>query len=101
VKKFWGARVTTIFVRQGHYAADPNILASYPPADISVGRIGDLLQYDLPELLNPKHERSRDFSMTTDDYLRKLSFWAKRRISYAWMAEPDSQRYFASLNMTQ
>ena len=54
VKKFWGSRVTTIFVRQGHYAIDPKILASYPPADISIGRIGDLLQYHLPELLNPK-----------------------------------------------
>jgi len=54
VKKFWGARVTTVFVRQGHYAADPKITASYPAADISVGRIGDLLQYDLQELLNPK-----------------------------------------------
>ena len=54
VKKIWGSRVTTIFVRQGHYAADPKILASYPPADISIGRIGDLLQYQLPELLNPK-----------------------------------------------
>jgi hypothetical protein len=46
--------VTTIFVRQGHYAVDPKILDSYPPADISIGRIGDLLQYHLPELLNPK-----------------------------------------------
>jgi FMN phosphatase YigB (HAD superfamily) len=54
VKKFWGARVTTIFVRQGHYATDPKILASHPSADISIERIGDLLQYDLPELLNPK-----------------------------------------------
>ena len=54
VKKFWGSRVTTIFVRQGHYAADPKILASYPPADISIERIGGLLQYQLPELLNPK-----------------------------------------------
>ena len=54
VKKFWGSRVTAIFVRQGHYATDPKILASYPPADVSIGRIGDLLQYSLPELLNPK-----------------------------------------------
>ena len=53
-KKIWGSRVTTIFVRQGHYAADPKILASYPPADISIGEIGDLLKYQLPELLNPK-----------------------------------------------
>jgi len=54
VKKFWGTRVTTVFVRQGHYAADPKIIATSPPADISVGRIGDLLRYQLPELLNPK-----------------------------------------------
>jgi hypothetical protein len=54
VKKIWGSRVTTIFVRQGHYAADPKILASYPPADVSIGGIGDLLQHQLPELLNPK-----------------------------------------------
>jgi FMN phosphatase YigB (HAD superfamily) len=54
VKKFWGPRVTTVFVRQGHYATDPKTLATYPPADISVGHIGDLLRYHLPELLNPK-----------------------------------------------
>jgi hypothetical protein len=54
VKKFWGTRVTTVFVRQGHYASDPKILASYPAADISIERIGDLLQYGLPELLNAK-----------------------------------------------
>jgi FMN phosphatase YigB (HAD superfamily) len=54
VKKSWGRRVTTVFVRQGHYANDPKILASYPPADISIGGIGDLLQYQLSEVLNPK-----------------------------------------------
>jgi len=54
VKKFWGSRVTTIFVRQGHYVADSRILADYPPADISIERIGDLLQCDLPKFLNGK-----------------------------------------------
>jgi FMN phosphatase YigB (HAD superfamily) len=54
VKKFWGVRVTTIFVRQGHYATDPKTVGSYPPADISIKRIKDLLHYGLPELLNPK-----------------------------------------------
>jgi hypothetical protein len=54
VKKFWGSRVTTVFVRQGHYAADRKILDAYPPADIAIERIGDLLQYQLPQLLNPK-----------------------------------------------
>ena len=43
VKKIWGARVTTVFVRQGHYARDEEISASYPPADVTVERIGDLL----------------------------------------------------------
>ena len=54
VKKYWGSRVTTVFVRQGHYAADPKLLGSYPPADINIERIGDLLQYHLPELMNSK-----------------------------------------------
>src|SRR5262249_27943572 len=48
VKEFWSSRVTTVFVRQGHYASDPKILASYPPADINIERIGDMLQYQLP-----------------------------------------------------
>lgn len=54
IKQLWGSRVTTVFVRQGHYASDPKILGSHPPADISIERIGDLLQYDLPQLLNSK-----------------------------------------------
>jgi len=39
--------VTTVFPRQGHYALDPEVLSSYPPADISVDRIGDLLSLSL------------------------------------------------------
>jgi hypothetical protein len=54
VKKFWGKRVTTIFVRQGHYATDPKLRDSYPAADISIGHIGDLLRYQLAELVDPK-----------------------------------------------
>jgi FMN phosphatase YigB (HAD superfamily) len=46
LKKAWGTRVTTVFPRQGHYANDPKILASYPPADLSLERIGDLLAFD-------------------------------------------------------
>ena len=51
VKQAWGPRVTTVFPRQGHYAHDPEILASYPPADLTMTRIGDLLEYDIPTLL--------------------------------------------------
>ncbi len=50
VKKIWGAKVTTVFPKQGHYAHDPQVLATLPPADISIDRIGDLLKYDLKSL---------------------------------------------------
>ena len=43
IKKIWKSRVTTAFVRQGHYALDAGILARYPNADISLAGIGDLL----------------------------------------------------------
>src|SRR5215470_12146634 len=52
VKKIWGARVTTVFPKQGHYAHDPQALAKYPAADISVDRIGDLLQCDREAFLS-------------------------------------------------
>jgi FMN phosphatase YigB (HAD superfamily) len=47
IKQAWGKRVATVFPRQGHYASDPKIVASYPPADITVERIAELLNYDL------------------------------------------------------
>ncbi len=50
-KKVWGSRLTTVFPRQGHYANDPKTLATYPPADIAIERIGDLLRYDMHSLL--------------------------------------------------
>jgi FMN phosphatase YigB (HAD superfamily) len=49
VKESWGDRVTTVFPRQGHYALDPEVLAKYPPADIAVDRIGDLLSLSLKD----------------------------------------------------
>jgi FMN phosphatase YigB (HAD superfamily) len=54
IKKVWGDRVTTVFPRQGHYAADPAELAKYPPADMTVEQIGDLLDHDLTAFLHPK-----------------------------------------------
>jgi len=46
VKQKWGARVTTVFAKQGQYALDPRITAAYPPADIELARIGDLAACD-------------------------------------------------------
>ena len=46
IKQAWHDRVTTVFVRQGHYAHDPAALAAYAPADVTVERIGDLQSTD-------------------------------------------------------
>jgi FMN phosphatase YigB (HAD superfamily) len=51
IKNVWRSRVTTVFVRQGHYAHDPKTLAQYPAADVSIERIGELLDHDLTRLL--------------------------------------------------
>ncbi len=48
MKKTWGDRLTTVFPRQGHYAFDSENIAKYPPADLTVEHIGDLVNCDLP-----------------------------------------------------
>jgi len=42
MKASWGDRLTSVFVRQGHYAHDLTHLAGYPAADVTIERIGDL-----------------------------------------------------------
>jgi FMN phosphatase YigB (HAD superfamily) len=44
MKRTWATRLTTVFVRQGHYALDPREITSYPGADIELDRIADVLQ---------------------------------------------------------
>jgi FMN phosphatase YigB (HAD superfamily) len=51
VKEIWGDRVTTVLPRQGQYANDAGVVASLPPADLTVERIGELLHYDFPDLV--------------------------------------------------
>jgi FMN phosphatase YigB (HAD superfamily) len=51
VKKIWGAQVTTVFPRQGHYATDPETLAKYPHGEIQIENIGDLVNYDFTHLV--------------------------------------------------
>ena len=48
MKAVWGPRLTTVFVRQGHYALDAQAIAAYAPADITIERIGDLINFDFP-----------------------------------------------------
>lgn len=51
MKTAWGDRLRTIFPRQGHYALDESDVARYPPADMTVERIGELVDADVGALL--------------------------------------------------
>lgn len=53
VKQFWRKRVTTVFARQGSYAHNAKEVDAFPPADLTIGRIGDLLDCDLSRLHGP------------------------------------------------
>jgi len=50
VKQVWRERVTTVFPRQGSYAHDAKVISALPPADVTIERIGDLLDHDLARL---------------------------------------------------
>ena len=50
IKRAWGRRVTTVFPRQGHYALDEKIVSSFPPADYTIDRIGELVNLDFSAL---------------------------------------------------
>src|SRR4029077_3559572 len=60
IKKEWKDRVTTVFVRQGHYAADEKALANYPPADVTVERIADVDALSLMRLRAPQNLRTSE-----------------------------------------
>jgi FMN phosphatase YigB (HAD superfamily) len=44
MKAAWKERVTTVFVRQGHYAMDEKLVAASPPADITIDSIAEALE---------------------------------------------------------
>ena len=52
LKQYWGSKVTTVFPRQGHYALDPTEVAKYPPADITIERIGDVTGIELNDFIS-------------------------------------------------
>lgn len=53
MKRVLGERLITVFPRQGHYARDAQECAKYPPADVAVERIGDVLDLAAPPWLAP------------------------------------------------
>jgi FMN phosphatase YigB (HAD superfamily) len=63
MKKIWNDRLTTIWVRQGHYALDSKAVASYPLADFMIEHIGDLVNWDassLPGIFNSDRVQPAD-----------------------------------------
>jgi FMN phosphatase YigB (HAD superfamily) len=46
MKAIWGERLTTVFVRQGHYALDVKANAKFQAADIAIERIGEFGSLD-------------------------------------------------------
>jgi FMN phosphatase YigB (HAD superfamily) len=61
VKDAWCDRGTTVFPRQGQYAQDAKAIASFAVPDVTVDRIGELLDFDLGRLLTvrPRLEAMR------------------------------------------
>jgi len=49
MKSALGARLTTVFVRQGHYALAAESKSVEPAPDLVIERIGDLLNHDLTD----------------------------------------------------
>lgn len=47
-------RLTSVFPRQGHYALDPSQALHYPPADISIEHIGELMDFTAADFLAKK-----------------------------------------------
>ena len=49
MKRVLGPKLSTVFVRQGHYAAQSIGTVIEPPPDIEIAQIGDLLDLDLAD----------------------------------------------------
>jgi len=52
MKKVWGAKLVTVFPRQGHYAVDPANAGKYGKPDVTVEKIGDLLETNVQTMLS-------------------------------------------------
>jgi FMN phosphatase YigB (HAD superfamily) len=51
IKRVWEESVTTVFVRQGHYALDPKAAAEAPAPDMTLERIAELEDREFSALL--------------------------------------------------
>ena len=53
MKRIMGERLTTVFVRQGHYANEPQANAVDPAPDLTIERIEDLISFNLNDFKVP------------------------------------------------
>jgi hypothetical protein len=58
VKERWGGKVTTVWPRQGHYALDVADVAKYPVPDVTLERIGDLVEHHIDDLVAAARART-------------------------------------------
>jgi len=54
VKEVWDKQITTVFVKQGHYAHDEKAIRHYRAADYTIDCIADLVKLDLRALRDSK-----------------------------------------------
>ncbi len=85
VKPLWGERVTTVLPRQGIYAHDPSVVDAFPPADVTIERIGDLLDVDLPRL----SPLMRGCGLTSAGRSRRRRCAGRRRRPDRYDSRPD------------
>ena len=50
MKKVWGERLITVWPRQGQNAFDTEGIATYPPPNFTLERVGDPVNCNLPAL---------------------------------------------------
>ncbi|HKV66167.1 MAG TPA: HAD family hydrolase [Rhodanobacteraceae bacterium] len=66
MQRRWRERLTTVFVRQGHYANDPAARKEYPPAQIELSGIGELCKLDADAFLFPSGQDSSKPATATE-----------------------------------
>lgn len=59
MQRKWRERLTTLFVRQGHYANDPAARKEYPPAQIELDGIGDVRELGI-DAFSPSRQPATD-----------------------------------------
>jgi transaldolase len=110
MKRGMGARLTTVFVRQGHYAHEPMPVPIDPVPELTIERIGELINFDasaLPSAAPPEHSVAAPqptpfgAGMNKTQYLRDLgqSLWLDN-ITRTLLDDGTLHRYVDEFSIT-